>query len=107
MISQSASPAPADLERCHGPADGAARAGANRPRTWARPTSAALLCGAHAQVLSAAELSIGRRVAGAVVPGPENPAFSGPSRQDCDRALETSGGAGGRGAAKTAELCLQ
>ena len=56
----------------------------------------------------------------AVVPGLENSAFSGPSRQDCDRARETSGGAGGpqkvlaairhargRAALKTAELCLQ
>lgn len=56
----------------------------------------------------------------AVVPGPENPAFSGPSRQHYDRARETSGGAGGpqkalaamrhaggRAAVKAAELCLQ
>ena len=34
-------------------------------RIWTRPASAGLLCGAHAQVLSAAELSIGRRIAGA------------------------------------------
>lgn len=56
----------------------------------------------------------------AVVPGLEDSACSGPSRQDCGRACETSGGAGrpqqalaaiphagGRAAVKTAELCLQ
>ncbi len=37
----------------------------NQPRTWRRTASPGVLCGAHAQVLSAAELSIGRRIAGA------------------------------------------
>ena len=41
---------------------------AERPPTLARTTSH-LLCGAHAQVLSAAELSIGRRIAGATRAG--------------------------------------
>ena len=53
-----------DLERRDGPAHGQARPG-HRPPAWARPTSAGVMCGAHAQVLSAAELSIGRRIAGA------------------------------------------
>ena len=56
----------------------------------------------------------------AVVSGLENSAFPGPSRQDCDKARETSGGtdgqqkvlaatrhARGRAALKKAELCLQ
>ena len=55
----------------------------------------------------------------AVVPGLENPAFPGPSRQDRGRARGTSGGAGGPPEVlalygmlaaeplKTAELCLQ
>ena len=57
-------PGQADLERRHGPADDPARA----DRTGREPGPADVagrLCGAHAQVLSAAELSIGRRIAGA------------------------------------------
>src|ERR1043166_3724010 len=66
----------AHLERRHGAADGPSRAGrtARRRARHARAEPAAdlspagiagVLCGAHAQVLSAAELSIGRRIAGA------------------------------------------
>jgi Winged helix DNA-binding domain len=55
-------PGRADLERRHGPADGPSR----EPVTDLGPAGiAGVLCGAHAQVLSAAELSIGRRIAGA------------------------------------------
>jgi hypothetical protein len=54
----------AELGRSHGPADGPPRI--DRTATSLGPADiAGVLCGAHAQVLSAAELSIGRRVAGA------------------------------------------
>src|SRR6266704_1985232 len=53
-----------DLERRHRPADGPARAGRTGHRSRAGAV-AGQLCGAHAQVLSAAEFSIGRRIAGA------------------------------------------
>jgi hypothetical protein len=54
----------ADLERCHGPAHGPPRV----DRTGDRPGPGrhrGQAVGAHAQVGSAAELSIGRRIAGA------------------------------------------
>ena len=57
-------PGLADLERRHRPADGPPRA--DRTGDGPGPADiAGVLCGAHAQVLSAAELSIGRRIAGA------------------------------------------
>jgi Winged helix DNA-binding domain len=53
-----------DVERCYGPADG--------PHALAEPATGlgpadigGVMCGAHAQMLSAAELSVGRRIAGA------------------------------------------
>jgi hypothetical protein len=52
------------VERRHRPADG--RHALTEPAADLDPADIAdLLCGAHAQVLSAAELSIGRRIAGA------------------------------------------
>src|ERR671914_1518089 len=57
-------PGLSDLERPHGPADGPPRV--DRTGDGPGPSDiASVLCGAHAQVLSAAELSIGRRIAGA------------------------------------------
>lgn len=64
MISQSASPAA--LTWSGVTARRMARHGLAEPAADLGPTGVAgVLCGAHAQVLSAAELSVGRRVAGA------------------------------------------
>ena len=66
---QARDPGRPDLERRHGPADGPPRAGRTGHRPGHRAGIAGVLCGAHAQVLSAAELSIGRRIAGATRSG--------------------------------------
>ena len=62
-----ATPGPrrSDLERGGGTAACTSGAVPFRPRISTRPASRALLCGVHAQVLGAAELAIGRRIAGA------------------------------------------